>query len=92
MVLRFLSFVEGVLTKEELLGAALYPEEWWLQAWARNREPTLNLSRQTAQLCRRHDAHNMGSLVPEYSTAWLSTKLRCAKKVPPAQRPQVGIV
>ena len=67
---------DTVLTKEELLWAALFPEEWWLQAWARNREPKLNLSRLTAQLCRRHDAHDEGALVPEYRLAEYEAALR----------------
>ena len=53
VILRFLDYVDAHLTLDELGRATLMPEEFWLQAWVANREPTLRVHKQPRQLAAR---------------------------------------
>ena len=81
-VLSFLTFIEGALSKQQLMAAGLSPEEWWLQAWVLNREPALvqwakeNLP--GLSLCGRYLRHATRPFVPESYVISYEKALRSA--------------
>ena len=74
VILRFLDYIDARLTLDELGRATLLPEEFWLQAWVANREPTLRVHERTRQLAARWKVTDKTGRVPlgkvmEYATA-----------------------
>ena len=81
VILRFLDYVDAHLTLDELGRATLMPEEFWLQAWVANREPTLRVHKQPRQLAARWKVTVKEGRVPlgkvmEYATALNASRAR----------------
>lgn len=63
-VMRFLAHLEASLSMQQIMDASNSPEEWWLQAWALNREPpSVPIQPVTQQLCLRLNISQNGSHV-----------------------------
>lgn len=80
-VMRFLGMLESSLSRPEILGAANFPEEFWLQAYTYNHESEVRTQSWSRQLCERFDAHNMLSTVPIARVEKLAEQLACNPQV-----------
>eukprot|EP00322_Chrysochromulina_rotalis_P018734 CAMPEP_0115846784 /NCGR_PEP_ID=MMETSP0287-20121206/10039_1 /TAXON_ID=412157 /ORGANISM="Chrysochromulina rotalis, Strain UIO044" /LENGTH=378 /DNA_ID=CAMNT_0003300585 /DNA_START=193 /DNA_END=1330 /DNA_ORIENTATION=- len=77
-VMRFLAHLESSLTARQILEASNSPEEWWLQAWALNREPiSLPIQRVAQQLCMRLNVSQGASHVPAKYVVKMRDDLLC---------------
>ena len=67
VVLNFLQYLEKLLTTQQIFRSALYPEEFWLQAWVIYRESgvTCHKNHENQQICGRYHASDMSSMVPK---------------------------
>ena len=59
-----------------------FPEEFWLQAYILNREPTVPTNEKTQQLCFRHRASDLRARIGEQEVRAIALELQCGAVFP----------